>query len=185
MRAESASAADTFLFLIMKFIADSMLGRLARWLRLIGHDTLYEPHIEDSLLLRTAREEKRTLLTRDTRLVKIRGLKDFLLLKENDPLDQLKHVITAFNLIPRDAAGKPVIIPDLSRCSLCNEVLDSVSREDAKTYVPEYVFRTVDSFKHCRICGRYYWKGTHHELLQKKLSEIVEGTKAQRHKGAE
>ena len=78
----------------MKFIADSMLGRLARWLRLIGYDTLYYPHIEDSLILRIAREEDRTLLTRDTRLVKVRGLKDFLLLKENDPFEQLKNVIS-------------------------------------------------------------------------------------------
>ena len=157
----------------MKFIADSMLGRLARWLRLVGYDTLYYPDIEDSLLLRIAREENRTLLTRDTRLVKVRGLKNYLLLKENDPFEQLKNVILTFNLFPHSTSLKSIIIPDLSRCSLCNQVLESVPKEHAKKHVPEYVFQNSGSFKHCKNCGRFYWKGTHHELLLKKLSEIM------------
>jgi uncharacterized protein with PIN domain len=157
----------------MKFIADSMLGRLARWLRLIGYDTLYYPHIEDSLILRIAREENRILLTRDTRLVKVRGLKDYLLLKENDPFEQLKNVILTFNLISPATPGKSLNIPELRRCSLCNQVLDVVQKEDARMYVPEYVFQTSNSFKHCKNCGRFYWKGTHHALLQKKLKEIL------------
>ena len=103
-----------------------MLGRLARWLRLIGYDTLYYPHIEDSLILRIAREEDRTLLTRDTRLVKVRGLKDFLLLKENDPFEQLKNVISTFSLISHSTLGKSLNIQELCRCSLCNQVLDIV-----------------------------------------------------------
>ena len=151
-----------------------MLGRLARWLRLVGYDTLYYPDIEDSLLLRIAREENRTLLTRDTRLVKVRGLKNYLLLKENDPFEQLKNVILTFNLFPDSTSLKSIIIPDLSRCSLCNQVLESVPKEHAKKHVPEYVFQNSGSFKHCKNCGRFYWKGTHHELLLlKKLSEIL------------
>ena len=157
----------------MKFIADSMLGRLARWLRLIGYDTLYYPDIKDSLLLRIAREEQRTLLTRDTRLVKVRDLKDFLLLKENDPFDQLKNVVLTFNLLSHDISERSIRIPDLNRCSLCNQVLEDVSKEHARMHVPEYVFQTLDSFKQCKKCGRFYWKGTHHDLLQKKLSEIL------------
>ncbi len=158
----------------MKFIADSMLGRLARWLRLIGYDSLYYPDIEDSLLLRIAREENRTLLTRDTRLVKVRGLQNYLLLKDNDTFDQLKHVILAFKLLPAANSGKSISVPCPSRCSLCNQVLDSISGEEVKAHVPEYVFETCDSFKHCSNCGRFYWKGTHHELLQRKLSEIID-----------
>ena len=82
----------------MKFIVDSMLGRLARWLRLLGCDTLYYPSIEDRRLIRIASEEDRVLITRDTRLVRMRGLKHFLLLHENDPFEQLKKTITTFNL---------------------------------------------------------------------------------------
>ncbi len=156
----------------MKFIADSMLGRLARWLRLLGHDTLYFPHIEDGLLLKKAREEDRTLLTRDTRLVKRRGLKNFLLLKENDTFDQLRTVITAFNLLPFGESGR-VREYSPSRCSLCNDTLISLSREEARAHVPDYVYRTSDVFRRCMKCGRFYWEGTHPGKWRKKLSETL------------
>ncbi len=156
----------------MKFIADSMLGRLARLLRLLGYDTLYYPYIEDHLLLRIAREEDRILLTRDTRLVKVRGVKDFLLLKENNTFEQLKIVITTFRLISRSNFNR-FEIPFSSRCSLCNNILNNIPKEEAKPYVPEYVYLTSDRFKRCSKCGKFYWKGTHQERLQKKLSEIL------------
>jgi uncharacterized protein with PIN domain len=155
----------------MRFIADSMLGRLARWLRLLGFDTLYYPRIEDRVLLKTAREENRMLLTRDTRLVKMRGLKDFLLLKENDPFDQLKNVIASFDLVPD--INELCETRLLSRCSLCNNLLDNVSKELAKEHVPEYVYLTSESFSRCANCEKFYWKGTHPELLKKKLMEIL------------
>jgi len=157
----------------MRFIADSMLGRLARWLRLLGYDTLYYPHIEDSLLLRIAREEKRTLLTRDTRLVRVRGLKNFLLLIENDPFKQLKDVIMAFGLTPYCKSREAVIPLLASRCSLCNTVLNSIPKEEVKHRVPEYVYLTTDSFKKCLTCNRLYWKGTHLEKFQNKFMEVL------------
>ncbi len=151
-----------------------MLGRLARWLRLLGHDTLYYPHIEDSLILRIAKEQNRTLLTRDTRLVKVRGLKNFLLLKENDPFEQLRTVIAQFKLLSPDEMQKPVSNKIYSRCSLCNNMLNDAVREEAKGHVPPYVYMTSRSFKRCPACDKYYWEGTHREKLRKKLREILE-----------
>ena len=156
----------------MRFIADSMLGRLARWLRLLGFDTYYSPHIEDSLLIEIAREEKRVLLTRDTRLVKRRGVEEFLLLEENDTFAQLKKVIEVFDLLPEDR-GDPCPVCFI-RCSLCNSLLDDIPKEDAKDNVPEYVYRTSENFRKCPACGKFYWKGTHHELLLKKLKTILD-----------
>ncbi|RJQ47397.1 MAG: hypothetical protein C4538_05110 [Nitrospiraceae bacterium] len=160
----------------MKFIADSMLGRLARWLRLLGYDTLYFPDIQDRLLIRIAREEDRVLLTRDTRLVRMRGLRRYLLLHENDPFGQLKKVITTFDLGTHPIffeSKKMGCVPRLySRCSLCNTSLEEVSKEQAKLHVPEYVYQTSDAFKQCPSCGKFYWKGTHPELLRKKLRDI-------------
>ena len=145
-----------------------MLGRLARWLRLLGHDTLYYPDIDDSLLLRIAREEDRMLLTRDTRLVKVRGLKDFLLLDENDPFEQLKKVITTFNLSPAESRL-------YNRCSLCNSLLDTVPKEQVKDLVPKYVYLTTESFKKCMKCEKCYWEGTHQERLREKLRDVIYG----------
>lgn len=162
----------------MKFIADSMLGRPARWLRLLGYDTLYFPHIDDSLLLRIAREEERALLTRDTRLVKVRGLKNYLLLKANDPFEQLKEIIAAFDLKPLEQSGESIEgggTPPLHmyrRCSVCNTPLVDVPKKKAKPFVPEYVFLTVTDFRRCPECDKFYWKGTHEELFKKKLEEI-------------
>ncbi len=155
----------------MKFIADSMLGRLARWLRLLGYDTLYYPRIEAGLLLRIAREEKRTLLTRNTRLIKVRGLKNFLLLEENDPFGQLKKVISTYNLQPFSGGESPT--RPYSRCSLCNTLLEDIHKDEAKQHVPEYVYQTSDTFKRCPKCGKFYWKGTHPEKMREKLREIL------------
>ncbi len=157
----------------MKFIADSMLGRLSRWLRLIGYDTLYYPHVEGRLLLKSARQENRILLTRNTHLVKVRGLGRHLLLTDNDPFKQLKCVVTAFDLDPHGEIklGQPRM---LSRCADCNACLVEVSREEVKHSVPEYVYRTSNVFRNCPGCGKVYWDGTHPEKFRKKLSEILQ-----------
>lgn len=157
----------------MRFIADSMLGRLARWLRLLGYDTVYSPHIEDSLLLRIARQDNRILLTRDTGIVKVRGLRKFLLLDENDSFKQLKKVITILKLCPYNEPNANEKPPVLSRCPLCNTPLRNISKEETKGFVPEYVYLTCDSFKYCSKCDKFYWKGTHPERLRKKLLEVL------------
>lgn len=156
-----------------------MLGRLAKWLRLLGHDTLYYPHIEDSLLLRIAREEDRILLTRDTRLVKVRGLGKYLLLSENDPFEQLKKVIMSFNLHPVGPDRDRFETCLYSRCSLCNSILEDVPEEQAKDQVPEYVYLTAKSFKKCLRCSKFYWEGTHQVDLRKKLLEMFHRTEEQ------
>ncbi len=155
----------------MRFIADSMLGRLARWLRLLGYDTLYFPHIEDRVILRIAREENRTLLTRDTHLVKVRGLQHFLLLEENNPFKQLRRIVETFKLRLGNKDSGEGNVP-LSRCLICNSVLNIVQRDEVKNAVPEYVYQTSDIFKKCSKCGKLYWKGTHPEKFRRKLSEI-------------
>ena len=150
-----------------------MLGRLVRWLRLLGYDTLYYPRIEDRILLRIAREENRVLLTRDSRLVRIKGLKNFLLLRENDPFKQLKEVIATFKLDVRGGL-QDVETPDArSRCIICNAVLVNIQREDVKGLVPEYVYETSNIFRKCSGCRKFYWDGTHPEKFRKKFSEVL------------
>ena len=161
------------LFWRMKFIADSMLGRLARWLRLLGFDTLYYGQINVRTLLRIAREENRILLTRNTRLVKMSEVREYLLLKENDTFDQLKRVIISYDLSAGIRENMLSGISIYNRCSLCNSLLSDIPKERTKANVPEYVYQTSEKFRYCKGCGKFYWKGTHRELLEQKLKEIL------------
>ena len=142
-----------------------MLGRLARWLRLLGFDTLYYSDISDNRLLKVAREQERLILTRDTRLIKKRGVKDYLLVRSNDSLEQLLEVIKALNL--RD-------FKLLSRCALCNGLLSRIlDKIEVKDSVPEFVFLNFNDFLRCRDCGKVYWEGTHPEKFREKLTEVL------------
>lgn len=148
-----------------KFIADAMLGRLARWLRFLGFDTAYYPGINDRNLIRIAREQDRTILTRDTRLVKIKGLKSYLLIASDDPFKQLLETISIFKLKQFQL---------LSRCVACNGNLEKVEdKSEVKDSVPEYVFLHYDLFRKCADCRKIYWQGTHHKKFREDIRGIL------------
>lgn len=145
------------------FIADAMLGRLARWLRFLGFDTAYFPGISDRSLIRIAREQDRTILTRDTRLVKMKGLKNYLLIVSDDPFQQLMETINGCKLRQFQL---------LSRCVSCNGKLEKImDKAVVKDAVPEYVFLHYGLFQQCTDCGKIYWEGSH----PKKFREDVRG----------
>ncbi|MDI6890595.1 MAG: Mut7-C RNAse domain-containing protein [Thermodesulfovibrionales bacterium] len=149
----------------LRFIADAMLGRLARWLRLLGFDTLYYPDISDIRLLRVAKEQGRLILTRDTRLIKIRGIKDYLLIRANDSFQQLLEVIHALKL--KD-------FNPLSRCVICNGKLSRLlDKTEIKDSVPDFVFLNFHIFQRCSDCGKIYWEGTHPRMFREKLTEVL------------
>ena len=148
-----------------RFIADVMLGRLARWLRLLGFDTLYYHDINDTQIIRIAKDQGRVILTRDTRLVKIKGIKDYLLIRANDSFQQLLEVIRALNL-------KDFYL--LGRCVSCNGRLSRLpDKTEIKDAVPDFVFLNFHSFLKCRSCGKIYWEGTHPKLFREKLAEVL------------
>jgi uncharacterized protein with PIN domain len=135
----------------MKFIADSMLGRLATWLRLLGYDVLYFPDADDHDLARCARAEDRVLLTRDVELTRRRGV-PCLLIESEHVNAQVRQVFRVFKLSAREA---------FSRCAECNQRLDRVTKESVREAVPPYVFHKQERFRRCAQCGRVYWRGTH------------------------
>ena len=156
----------------IKFIADAMLGRLARWLRFLGFDTAYIPGISDNCLIRMAREEDRTILTRDTRLVKIKALGNHLLISSDDPFQQLLETISSCKLEQFQL---------LSRCVACNGKLGGIrEKSEVKDSVPEYVFLHYNVFWKCTDCGKVYWEGSH----PKKFKEDVQGILRKVDKGA-
>lgn len=149
----------------LRFVADAMLGRLARWMRFLGFDTLYYRDISDSRLIRIAREQNRLILTRDTRLVKIKAVKDYLLIKANDSYNQLVEVIDTLKLKEFNP---------LSRCVECNGLLKKISdKREIKDFVPEFVFLNFNVFLKCSDCGKIYWEGTHPKKFREKVGEVL------------
>jgi uncharacterized protein with PIN domain len=132
-----------------RFVADHMLGSLARWLRIMGYDTVYDKSLDDPGTANLARAESRFILTRDRELAKEPGA----LMIEADDLDlQLKAIAEKYGLKFHD---------DLIRCSACNGDLADLDKAQAKESVPEGAFENNDKFWKCSKCGKVYWKGTH------------------------
>ena len=147
----------------LRFAADRMLGRLARWLRVLGHDVAYGRHLSGRALAACARGERRLLLTRDTRLVRDPDLPPHLFLTSDDFREQLRQVAAAVPL----ASGVP-----FGRCLDCNRRLEAVARDDVRAEVPAYVFATTTNFRRCGRCGRLYWPATHHARMRRELAEL-------------
>jgi uncharacterized protein with PIN domain len=149
-------------------LADAMLGRLAKWLRLLGLDTLYAGRRSDHEIAAIARAEGRIVLTRDRELTRRKGI--CCLYVDSQVLeDQLVQVLGALNG-PVAAEGAPFS----ARCPRCNQPLAQVCREKARPHVPPYVWKTQSVFHHCAECGRFYWPGTHWEHIQETLDRVTD-----------
>jgi len=140
-----------------------MLGKLAKWLRILGIDVAYERGIGDQDLVRRARSENRHILTRDRRLVQRRwsGAIGFTIIRDDLWPAQLRQVL--------QESMPPLSIRLLTRCVRCNEPLKPLSRNKALRSVPPYVHGTQKRFMHCPLCGRIYWRGTHPERIINRL----------------
>jgi uncharacterized protein with PIN domain len=151
------------------FIVDSNAGKLARWLRMMGYDTLFFNDIEDGRLVDMAMKEGRVVVTRDTHIAKRRvatnGNLRVILSREDDPKLQLLQVMKELNLDCRDR--------QFTRCLECNWRLAPRSKEEVKDLVPPYVFSTQTQYMQCPSCSRVYWQGTHWQRMKSALEEIT------------
>ncbi|MBI5287286.1 MAG: Mut7-C RNAse domain-containing protein [Deltaproteobacteria bacterium] len=151
-----------------RFIADTMLGKLARWMRMIGCDVEYFPKISDRELVERAYRSGRIILTRDTRLIQRRKARNNHCFVQGDSYkDQLRQVVKRFSIGPGT--------PSLTRCLLCNKLLLDIDKGSVEGKVPPYVYETQDSFKTCPACGRLYWGATHKDEMVRQLKEILRG----------
>jgi len=148
-----------------RFVVDTMLGRLARWLRAMGYDTLYLGTAEDRRLLQLAHAEDRVLLTRDAKLARLAAPMGCLI--ETDQVDrQLAEIVAKLTLAPQEADW-------LSRCLECNAVLEPREKERLGGLVPDYIFATQSEFMACPGCGRIYWPGSHADRMLARLSRLL------------
>jgi len=149
----------------LKFIVDLNVGKLARWLRLMGYDTLFLPSLDDGEMVKLALSQQRVLLTRDTQIMRWHvvssGRLKAVLVEGDDPRKQLLQVMESLNLNYR--------FNPFSRCLECNALLQPRSPREVEGEVPPYVFKTQSQYMQCPDCHRIYWRGTHWQAMNKVL----------------
>lgn len=154
-----------------RFIVDNNVGKLARWLRMMGYDAVFFKGDDDGDMVATALAEGRVILTRDTQIVKRRlvtnGRLKVVLFSSDEPEQQLRQVMAALEL---DAYFQPFTI-----CLECNRPLEARSQEQVEGRVPPYVFKTQSQYMECPACHRLYWRGTHWRAMMTKLSQLAGG----------
>lgn len=153
-----------------KFIVDSNVGKLTKWLRLMGYDARFFDGKDDSHLVAMAKDEGRVILTRDTQIMKRRvitsGQLKAVLIQSDEPKRQIHQVINTLGL---DCQFKPFTL-----CLECNQPLVERSKGEVKDLVPPYVFKTQSQFRQCPACHRIYWRGTHWQAMTGKLKKFTE-----------
>jgi uncharacterized protein with PIN domain len=152
----------------MRFIVDHNVGKLVKWLRMMGHDTAFFTGDDDWEMVKAALEEDRVILTRDSgimsRGVIAAGPVKAILIESDQPEEQIRQVVRAF--------GLDVSSGLFSVCLECNRPLEERTREQVRDRVPPYVYRTQDRYFECPACHRIYWKGTHWRAMMEKVDKL-------------
>ena len=157
----------------VRFIADAMLGRLARWLRILGYDTVYEKVITDDRLIERGLGENRWLLTRDRRLTERKVIRGRYTLIAHDDLENQLSQLNRELKINLDLNRRRDY-----RCAGCNVVLVSIPHDEAAPLIPAFVARQYQEFSQCPRCRRVFWPGTHWDDLCTRLAFIKETDRA-------
>jgi hypothetical protein len=143
-----------------------MLGTLAKWLRLFGFDTFYaNSEMEDEEILKVAKKEGRIIITRDKQLI-ARVKKEKMTVIEINTTDldeQINLVLKNVNIDEKSI---------LSRCSVCNNILNEIKKSEVKNKVPKKIFDNNEKFWFCSKCDKIYWMGSHYERILSKIEKI-------------
>ena len=152
-------------------MVDNNVGKLAKWLRIMGYDTLFFNGSDDSGMIAIALAEDRVILTRDTQIMERRvvtsGRLKAILIQSDKTERQMSQVIDSLKL---DCQFKPFTI-----CLECNQPLEERSKQQVRDLVPPYVFKTQSQYMECPACHRIYWRGTHWQAMARKLEHLIKG----------
>ena len=149
------------------FLLDGMLGSLARWLRILGYNTIYYIDMEDELLRSEALRSQRILVTRDTELqrkAEKSGAKSVLIHSEHI-LEQLEELVDALNIS---------LTPKNTRCPRCNGNLEHIDKAEINGKVPEESYKAFDEYWVCTDCDAIYWKGSHWIQIEETLRKVAD-----------
>ncbi len=152
----------------LRFIVDHNVGKLAKWLRMMGFDSLFFDGVDDSTMVARALAEGRVILTRDTEIMKRRvinsGRLKAVLISSEEPERQMRQLMDTLDL-------KRQLRP-FTLCLECNQLLVERSQEEVKDRIPPHVYKTRNRYMECPACHRIYWQGTHWEAMVKKLKKF-------------
>ena len=150
-----------------RFVLDVHLGKLARYLRLLGFDTRYRNDWDEATLAAVAASgDERILLTRDCGLLKRSNVIHGYYIRAHDPGTQIREVVSRYRLQPR--------FKTFSRCIECNGTIRDVEKAQIYSRLPESVARSLDDFTQCEDCGRIYWKGSHYDRMRQLVENLVD-----------
>jgi len=153
----------------VKFLADGMLGKLTRWLRMLGHDVLYSTELGDNELLELVKAENRSLLTKDLELYRRaigRGLDAFYVESKTES-NLLAEVAKRYALTLE-------IKMDKSFCPICNTLIKPASKEELKSQLELNTYQYYEQFWQCPNCGQIYWQGAHWKQITATLTEALQ-----------
>jgi uncharacterized protein with PIN domain len=151
----------------VRFVADAHLGRLARYLRLLGFDALFENDPGDAELARICSQEGRILLSRDRRLLERRIVTHGLWIPSVRPREQLVYLVDRLSLYS--------LFRPFTRCTVCNGLLSQVNEDISDLAVPPRIKTVFGAFWRCDGCGRVYWRGSHYERLHAFVDRLAAG----------
>ena len=141
-----------------RFVVDDHLGKLARRLRMLGFDTLYEKDSAPREIIDVSVRERRIILTRDRTLLKAKSVSHGYWLRATDPNEQTQEVLDRFDLRTR--------LQPFNRCTLCNGLIRPIDKEAVLERIPAKTRRYVDEYFQCSSCRKLYWKGTHYGRMR-------------------
>jgi uncharacterized protein len=153
----------------VQFLADSMLGKLTRWLRILGLDVSYSTELNDSEFLEVARKENRVLLTKDLELYKraiAKGLEAFYVVGETES-GRLAELAQRYALTLEVDMEK-------SHCPVCNTKLKATPKEQLISELEKNTLTYYDKFWKCPNCGQVYWQGAHWKQITNTINEAKE-----------
>lgn len=149
-----------------RFLADAMLGGLARWLRILGYDVAYDDSAEDRTLARRAVEEGRRILTRDRRLPREWRVEGVVVVEAERAQEQLREVVRRLELDPDPERA-------FTRCPRCNGELRPAEPDAVAREVPPGVLERHEFFRRCPGCGKVYWDGGHVRRMRRRLTDLL------------
>ena len=154
----------------IKFILDVHLGKLAKYLRMLGFDTFYRNNLEDREIVNISLEQKRIILTRDINLLKIKNITHGCFVRNTIPKKQIMEIIDRFDL-------KSKLNP-LSRCIECNHSVVSVNKDEIADQLKPKTLKYYNDFFQCTHCKRIYWEGSHFDNMKEFVNDLMNKKKA-------